>query len=336
VSTAAPTVIASRRRTTLLWQRFVLTLLLRMSRPVQALSQHAAFRFGTRLGRLGYRLAARQRKRAVLNLHLAYGDAMSAAERERLTRRVFEHFGRGVVEFLRGPLLTKTELEQRVTCDGWQHFEEARRDGGSVVLITAHLGNWEILGRWLTNVKGLPLTVVAREPENPALGQYMRQMREGAGFAALSKGESARNLLRVLKNGEVICILPDQNSGDVFVPFFGVPAGTAAGPAALALHADAPLIPIYCLQQPDGTFRVLCLPPLSTPRTGDRKIDTRNLMAEANRVLEGVIRQYPDQWLWLHNRWKSVFGDSFRDAAWADGTDTPEYRTAYARWRGRE
>ena len=78
-----------------------------------------------------------------------------------LKRRVFEHFGRGVVEFLRGPLLTKADLEQRVTCDGWEHVEEARRDGRSVVLITAHLGNWEILGRWLTNIKGLPLTVVA-------------------------------------------------------------------------------------------------------------------------------------------------------------------------------
>lgn len=322
------------RRNTLLWQRFVLSLLTNAARPVQSLSRSAALRFGTRLGSFAYRVAGRQRERSIRNLHLAYGDTMPLSERKALTRRVFQHFARGMVEFLRAPLLTRDELDRLVTCEGWEHIEAARASGGSVVLITAHMGNWEILGRWLANIKKIPLTVVARDPENSALGDYVRRMREGAGFSVLSKGESARSLLRVLKNGEFICILPDQNSGDVFVPFFGVPAGTAAGPAALALHADAPIIPLYCLQKADGAYRIICLPPLTTPRTGDRKADTRNLMAEANRVLESVIRETPDQWLWLHNRWKSIFSDTFRDTAWPEGTDTPEYRTACARWRG--
>ena len=92
-----------------------------------------------------------------------------------------------------------------VSCEGWEHIAAAQARGKGLLLVTAHLGNWEILGRWLTNIQGLNLTVVAREPENPALGRYLRRMREGAGFAVLSKGESARGLLRILKRGDAIC-----------------------------------------------------------------------------------------------------------------------------------
>jgi Kdo2-lipid IVA lauroyltransferase/acyltransferase len=135
----------------------------------------------------------------------------------------------------------------------------------------------------------------------------------------------------VLRRGEAISLLPDQNSGDVFVPFFDVPAGTVAGPAAFALRTGAALIPTYCVRQPDDSYRVLILPPVPAQKSAndrDRSADIARVTGEANRVLESVIRRYPDQWLWLHNRWKSAFEEKNRPL-WPDGYD---YETLHARW----
>jgi KDO2-lipid IV(A) lauroyltransferase len=311
------------------WQRLVAGVLSGTGSLVGRLDRPAAMRLGAGLGRLAYRVARRQRRYADRNLRLAYGDALSAPDRDALVRAVFEHFGRTIVDFLRGPSLTPGALDRLVACDGWERVEAARAAGRGLILLTAHLGNWELLGRWLA-ARGLKLTVVAREPADPVLGGYLRAMREGAGFAVLDKGTSARELLGVLRRGEVVSLLPDQNSGDVFVPFFGVPAGTVAGPASLALHTGAALLPTYCVRQPDHTYRVEVLPPIPVEATGDRAADVARVTAEANRVLEAVVRRYPDQWLWLHNRWKSAFEERNR-ARWPAEHD---YEAARRRWDG--
>jgi KDO2-lipid IV(A) lauroyltransferase len=231
-------------------------------------------------------------------------------------------------------MFTDEELAQQVTVEGWEHVEKARQDGKGIIITTGHIGNWEMLARWLPQVQKLKLTVVAKDPKGAALADYMRKMRQNAGYAVLSKGESARPLLRVLQRGEVIFILPDQNSGDVFVPFFGLPTGTAAGPASLALHTGASLVPVFCLTKPDGTFHVICQPPIGTVSTGDRESDVSRIMTQFNAVLEAMIRQYPEQWLWLHSRWRSVFEEKNRARAW-QGREA-ERDAALARWQGKE
>jgi KDO2-lipid IV(A) lauroyltransferase len=172
--------------------------------------------------------------------------------------------------------------------------------------------------------------VVAREPEDPLFGAYVRRMRESAGFAVLGKGSSARELLAVLRRGEMISLLPDQNSGDLFVPFFGVPVGTVAGPASLALHTGATLLPCYCVRRPDDTYEVLFFSPIPSVPMGDRQADLVRITGEVNRVLEQAVRRYPDQWLWLHNRWRSAFEEKNR-ARWPEGFD---YEAARALWLG--
>lgn len=287
-------------------------------------------RWGVRLGRLAYHVARRQRRYARRNLRLAYGDALTLREQNDLTRRVFENFGKTLIDFLCTPAVSREAVDDLVAgVEGWEWVEAAQREGRGIIILTAHLGNWEFLGRWLVT-QGLSLTAVAREPEDAAFASYIRQLREkGGGYAVLNKGASARGLLAKLKQGEGVVILPDQNSGDVFVPFFGVPAGTVAGPASLALHTGALLLPFYCLREPDDRYRMLFLPPIPVEPTGDREADVVRIMTEANRVLETVIRQYPDQWLWLHNRWKSAFEDKNR-SRWPPGFDWEE---ATARWR---
>jgi KDO2-lipid IV(A) lauroyltransferase len=322
---------AKRGRTrTRLWQQIVLTFLVGAAGAVQALSRPAALRAGRLLGDLGYGLARQKRRRAEANLRLAYGDALDQSQRNTLVRGVFRHFGRSVLEFMRGPRLARDDVDRLVCSDGWEHVAAAQAAGNGVLLVTGHLGNWEILGRWLSRVKGLTLTVVAREPESPAMARYLRAMREGAGFTVLSKGRAARDLLRILRRGEAICLLADQSSSDVFVSFFGIPTGTVAGPASLALHTKAPLIPIYCVQLPDGSYRVVCLPPLAVRRTEDHDTDVARITAAINEALEAAVRAYPDQWLWLHNRWKSSFDEKNRERAWEEGE---AYRSALHRWR---
>ena len=319
-------------RSTMLWQRLVRHVMVGAASAVQRMSRPAALRFGTHLGRLGCLLSAGKRNRAIANLHLAYGEALSSRERSRRAREVFEHFGRCLVEFLRAPRLSPETLSHMVTVEGWEHVEAAQKSGKGVLLVTGHIGNWEILGRWLALVQKVPLTVVAKDPKNPGFAAYLRQMRENSGFAVLSKGESARSLLRVLRKNEMICLLPDQNSGDVFAPFFGVAAGTVAGPASLALHTGAPLIPIYCVAEGEN-FRVLCLPEVivQNPKGGEAEID--RLTSELNHVLESVIRRYPTQWLWLHNRWKSSFEEKNHLRAWPANREA-EFADARRRWAG--
>lgn len=312
------------------WQRFVVFLLVRASTYIQSLSRSAAVRAGNGLGRLAYHVAKRQRRRALANLSLAFGETMTLHQRDTLTRQVFQHFGRALIDFLRAPRNDAAHLSQRVSCDGWEHVAAALKRGKGVVLVTGHLGNWELMGRWLATVQKVPLTVVAKEPENPALAVYLRSMRENAGFTVLSKGESARGLLRALRRGEAILILADQNSADVFVPFFGVPTGTAAGPASLALHSGAALIPISCLETPDHSFQVTCLSPLAVTTATDVGSAEAILQAtaELSHILEDTVRQHPEQWLWLHNRWKSAFEEKHR-SVWAT---TDAFCAAQKRW----
>ncbi len=319
------------RLSTLAWQRLVLLAMTSAASTLQALPRSAALRFGTGLGRLGHRIAGSKRRRAIANLHLAYGDAgFSPTERNQITRGVFEHFGRSLVAFLCAPKLTPATLSDLVTCDGWEHVAGAQAKGKGVVFVSAHLGNWEVLGRWLALVQKVPMTVVAKDPKQPAFAAYLRRIREGAGFAVLSKGESARDLLRVLRKGEAIFLMPDQNSGDVFVPFFGVPCGTVAGPASLALHTGAALIPIYCVEEGNG-YRVLCLPEIKVENPSGGEVEVARLMGEVNTVLERMVRHYPTQWLWLHNRWKSAFDEKNHARAWQSEV---EFGTARERWVG--
>ncbi|MDX1931172.1 MAG: lysophospholipid acyltransferase family protein [Capsulimonadales bacterium] len=317
------------------WQRFVVAALRVLSGRLQRMPRSTAMLWGRRLGEFAHfttrTLVRRTQRYAHRNLCLTEfpHENASTAERDGFIRRVYIQFAKSGVDFLRGPALNRAELDRIVRADGWQYAEEARKAGKGTIFITAHLGNWEMLGRWLA-AHGIDLTVVAREPEEPAFAEFIHELRLNAGFKVAYRGDSARELLRLLKANRAIGLLPDQNSGDVFVPFFGVPAGTAVGPAALALHTGAALIPSYCVRLPDDTYRLLLLPPIDTRSTGNREADQLRITTEVNRVLETVIRDYPDQWLWLHNRWKSAFEEGNRTRAWPNGRD----EAAVRRWNG--
>ncbi|MBC8102710.1 MAG: lysophospholipid acyltransferase family protein [Cytophagales bacterium] len=319
------------------WQRLVVRLLQFAGGQLQRMPRDRALRWGYRIGKVAYLAGGKQRLYADRNLRLAQFPTHSATarERDRLIRRVFTHFAKTAVDFLRGPALTDNGLQTLVRVEDWHHMGDAIAAGHGVILLTAHLGNWEMLGRYLIS-RGARLTVIAREPEDPTFGAYLRDLRQSAGFVVRDKGNAARDVLAALKRGDVVGILPDQNSGDVFAPFFGVPAGTPAGPALFALRTGAPIVPGYVVQLPDDTYLARFFPPIVAENTGDRAADVQRIMTEANHRLEGLVREYPDQWLWLHNRWKSAFERKNAARAWAGGTedaDSGAYREALMRWQ---
>jgi KDO2-lipid IV(A) lauroyltransferase len=290
----------------------------------------AAMRFGRGLGRVACAVLGRDRRRAERNLRFAYGDALSPAERGAITRGVFENLGKTLVDFLRAPGADRGALDRLVPCcEGREHLEAAIRNNRGVIIVTAHLGNWEVLGQWL-GARGLPLTVVWNEPADSALRDYLLEMRGRLGMTGVPKRAAARELLRALRRGGGVGLLTDLNSTDVFAPFFGAPAGTAAGPAALALRTGAALLPVYAVRNPDDTYRVLLFPPVEAERAGSPEENVARVTADLNRLLERVVRRYPDQWLWMQDRWRSAFDEKNR-ARWPEGFD---FSAAKARWSG--
>lgn len=298
------------------FQKLLLAAIPYVERHVQKMPRPAALAFGAKYGDLGYRFATKARETAYKNLRFVYGDALTDTDRERIVRGVFRHFGRMAVDFLRGPLIkTPADFVQLIeSVEGWDEYiaplqgADGTVSGGGVVFCTGHIGNWELLGRYMVS-RGIPLTVVARDPEDPGFAAWAKRMRQGAGFGVSAKGESAKKLISALKRGEAIALLHDQSSGDVFVPFFGVPAGTAWGPALLAHRTNALVVTCAAVADPakDYRYRFYFDAPLTIPDTGSKEADYTILMTQANERLEARIRQHPEQWLWLHDRWKATF-----------------------------
>jgi KDO2-lipid IV(A) lauroyltransferase len=286
------------------WQ----ALMRRLMQGVMVLSRILPWRLiqalGDGLGTLAYGLSARYRNVADKNLQIAFGETLSREERKALTRRTYRGFARAMAEFLKAPMLTPEGLRALVRSDvGMAPAKALLTQGHGLIVVTAHFGNWELLARRAT-IEGVSLLVVARQAEDAEFNRLTDSLRGNGGYSVHPRGASPKALLQHLRREGAVAILPDQKSEDVFVPFFGKLAGTVAGPAVLALKTRAPILPMFCPRQPDGTYRVEFGEAIDTTPTGDMDADTHRIMAEITRSIEAVIRRYPDQWLWMHDRWR--------------------------------
>ena len=263
-----------------------------------------AIAIGEGMGRIACRLSPRYRGIAEKNLLIAYGDAMSGLERQRLTRRVFENFARAMlIEWLKVPSLTPDQVRALVQVETLDPLAAALARGKGVIVVSAHLGNWELLARRVA-MEGYPVTVVTRQSEDPKFNAITDRLRENAGYSVHPRGSSPRGLLKHLRKNGIVAILCDQKSDDVFVPFFGQTAGTVAGPAVLALKTGAAILPLFYPRLPGGKFGAVFLPEIDTTSTGDAGADIARIMGDITAGIEDIVRQYPEQWLWLHDRWR--------------------------------
>jgi KDO2-lipid IV(A) lauroyltransferase len=240
------------------------------------------------------------RLRRVAERNLAF--AMPRENAGRIVDGVFRSIARLLVAFAKFPAIARVNAGQWIRCEGAEHFEQALRAGRGVLFATAHLGNWELSAFAHALFTG-PMNVVVRPLDNPLIDRMVERRRGLSGNRLISKRDIARPILKALAANEAVGILIDQNSSPdsgVFVDFFGVPACAGTGFAKLAARSGAAVIPGFALWSEDERRYVLRFYP-PVPMTGDAARDT----AALQKRLEEIVRAHPDQWLWIHRRWKT-------------------------------
>ncbi len=271
------------------------------------LSPSLAIRAGRGLGLLFYHVDNRHRNITIENLKAAYGSKLSAVEVERVARNCFQNLGVSVVEMIRWNRMDQKEFVKNISVEGMEHYREAVKKGRGLVFIGAHFGNWELLGILISLLfqKGY---LVARKMDNPYLHHKIEQIRTSAGNRVINKNDAFWEMIKLLKKGELVGVLMDQNVDrreGVFVPFFGRPACTNKGLAMIVLKTKTPMVPIFMVRQPNGRYRIIVKPEIPLVQTGNLKNDIRQNTAHINLAIEEMIRAYPEQWLWMHRRWKT-------------------------------
>lgn len=241
--------------------------------------------------------------RARRNIRIAFPDA-TAAEVERIVRGMWDNLGRVAAEF---PHLGRVKVYDPMGCvtvEGAEHVDALRDDGRPGFFFSGHLGNWEIVSLGATQ-RRMPLDRVYRAANNRLVEWLYRHGRAAVEGALIPKGPSgARLLLRALKDGNHLGMLVDQKMNDgISVPFFGRPAMTASALADLALRFGCPVVAARVIRLNGCRFRLVIEPPFEMASTGNREADVAAGMARVNGIIEGWIREHPEQWLWLHNRW---------------------------------
>ncbi len=262
---------------------------------------------GIAIGLAVYACHRRLRRVARRNLALAFPE-MPERERRRLVRGEFISLGRQFAEVCLFPRYTRENVSRVVVYDGFENFEHAYARGQGVLFLTGHLGAWE-LSAFAHSLNGHPLKIVMRKLDNPYLDALIQRYRTMHGNHTVDKDDFVRGLLSAMRAGETVGILMDTNMTPpqgVFVDFFGIPACTASGLARIALRTGAAVVPGFTVW--DSTLRKYILrfdPAVELIRTGDDEADIVANTAKFTTVIETFIRRYPDQWLWVHRRWKT-------------------------------
>ena len=267
-----------------------------LARAIGALIGAAAFRGLGRLRRVGVR-----------NLELAFPQ-MTVTEREAILRSVYRNLGLQLAEFCKMPDYTAETASSFIRYEGLDNYLAARVRGKGVLVLTGHLGAWE-LSSFYHSLMGMPMGMVIRRLDNPLVDAFVNRIRCLHGNRVIHKDDFARGLIGSMRAGETVGILMDTNMTPpqgVFVPFFGVPACTASGMARIALKTGAAVVPGFLLWEESERQYVLRFgKELEVVHSGDAERDAVTNTASFTAAIEGMIRQYPEQWLWMHRRWKT-------------------------------
>jgi len=265
-------------------------------------------KFADFFGYLIYHLSPRRQRLADHNLVAAFGDRFSSQERRRIRLSVTQNMCKVFVELFRAVGSTPEQMRELVPIEGVEKLHRALEGGKGVMVITGHFGNWELLGARLA-MEPFNVAVVARDASDIGVAALINRSRESLGMKVFGRRDMKAMNAHLRANG-LLGILPDQHSrkGSLLVDFLGRPAWTVRSPAVLALRTGAAIIPAFCLRREDDSLRAIVLDEIDTDSLHqlDRDEATVELTRRINAVLEEQILAHPDQWLWLHNRWKAA------------------------------
>ena len=260
----------------------------------------------TNMARLAYYLLVKHKLITIHNLSRAFPQK-SPDEILKIAKASYVSFGLVVAEFSSILELTEHNLHQWVTIKGLDHYAEACRKGKGVLLFSAHFGNWEI-GNAALAILTKPFIFVYRRLDSPFLEEAITYVRSSCGNTSLDKKNAMRPMIRALKKGTTINLLIDQNVAlydGVFVNFFGRPACTTSGLALLAMHTGAPVLPVFTTRMPDAKYLMEIGSEVQVSCSGDRNADVLENTQNFTKMIEDHIRRYPEQWFWVHQRWKT-------------------------------
>jgi len=258
------------------------------------------------LSLLAYHLLPRRRLIAIHNLKRSYPEK-DLSEIKTIARGVYRNFGIVAAEFFDLPLLTKENIGDYVDVEGLENCHRALEKNKGLLMFSAHFGNWELEAIALSLLVK-PGVVIYRPLDNPILENIVMWVRSSTGNTAINKRRAMRQMLRHIKNGGILGLLIDQNwswKDGCFVNFFDRPACTTNGLAHLALHTGAPVIPAFMARMPDGKYRFFIGEEVELIRMEDRESDVFENTQKFTTIIEDMVRKYPDQWFWVHQRWKT-------------------------------
>ncbi|MGE3467722.1 MAG: lysophospholipid acyltransferase family protein [Pyrinomonadaceae bacterium] len=275
------------------------------------LPRSAAIRAGMLIMRAVSVLSGNLRRTGMRNLEIAFPEK-TVEQRAAILRGTFDSLGRLLGELSHIPKLTGDSLAEMIDLDPDGNLEAAYRkvkaEGRGVLVTTAHLGNWELFVLSFA-ARFEPISYLARPLDNPKIDSLLNRLRERFGNTPINKTHSFNKAIRVLRHGGILGVLADVNAHPkegVFVPFFGVPACTPSGAAMLAMRSNALIYPMFCVWDSTASrYKVVHGSALEPSNTGDRKQDIINTTARYTSEIEKLVRAYPDQWMWIHRRWKT-------------------------------
>lgn len=247
------------------------------------------------------------RKTTLKNLNSVFGKAKSQEQLRKIGQNVFENIGKNAADVARFAELNPSKIDKMIDVKGLEHFHSAYERGKGVIILTGHIGNFELLAAYLS-LKGYKVSVIGRDVYDPRLNKLLIKNRESVGVENISSSEDVRKALKTLRTGRALGIVADQDSTRVkgiFVNFFGRAAKTPVGPALLHLRLGSPIVPIIVLRNGTEKYKMLIKPALEFQPQGDKKKDVKELTQRYTEVLEQTIREHPSQWVWMHKRWKS-------------------------------
>ena len=268
------------------------------------LPRNSSMAVGIAIGELVATLSKKDRERAINNIQCSL--QVDRCEAKKIAKHCYRNVGKNLVEFLQFSGRLKKWIQNDIAIEGKVYIDRALNEGKGVIGVSGHVGNWELLPVSLA-AHGYEGRAITRELRSKWLNKFVHRHRKKAGYIALNRDRSIREALSCLDRNELLGILADidTKTKGVFVQFFNRPAYTPYGPVAIALKTGTPILPMFIIRQTNDKHRLVVEPPVDLHQTGDYQSDLVTNTQHFTKIIESYIRRYPEQWIWMHDRWKT-------------------------------